>query len=162
MPRWPRIAIRAFAIANIIFGLLGLISMSEYPLYHRYYIRMLSERPYLAQSFYVLAGLDFVCLVVLLLSSLFLWRLRQSGRLISNILFTFELLELMIPPALSVKLVEDGGNSAVIGDSIARATGIAGGGMMPQMIVGYPIIALIFLNIAYHCLNQQAITRAAK
>lgn len=105
-------------------------------------------QPYLPQAFYLFTAVEFTCLVTGLVSAVPLWRLKHGGLLLCNILFAFELLYLLAQASLVLVL------PASLSLSIAGASGIGGLGLAAQYVTGYPLIALIALNLAYRRLRR--------
>ena len=112
-------------------------------------------QPYLLQMFYLFNALDFICLVIGLVSAVPLWRLKRSGLFSCNLLFGFELLYFFVIAFL--QLTFGGSSNQVLKGmamSMAGATGIGGLGLALQYVTAYPVIALIALNVAYHKLQS--------
>jgi len=111
--------------------------------------------PYLLQMFYLFNALDFICLVIGLVSAFPLWRLRRAGLLLCNLLFGFELLYFFANAFLQLAFLSSSSQVLKgIAMSMAGATGIGGLGLALQYVTAYPVIALIALNVAYHKLQR--------
>jgi hypothetical protein len=149
---WPRIVIRIFAVLNLCFGLVGLLLLiaSQYaPL------RVISawdqHSAYFAKAYYFQVAFNLVFVLTVIWTAFPLWRLRQLGKMICNVLFCAEIAYiwfavLALAALLNVKpsaLLEFGLESAGPGNV----------GIALQLLCGYPLIALVAINVAYHRLN---------
>jgi len=110
--------------------------------------------PYAEQAFLVRTGISVVFLLVQVVAGIHLIRLRQSGIRISNVLFMSMILYFLAGPILFLT------GSGPIRDSIAVTTGAGNIGIGLQLITGYPVIALIVLNLVHRKLRpKQDVTR---
>jgi hypothetical protein len=106
-----------------------------------------AAEPYVRQVYFASTFVDAGCLIMLVVGAAYLLRLNRFGRRICNFAFAIEIAWFLgfawFPLALWML-----GRWALPGRSIAAAAGIGGMAMTPQIITGYPVLALIFLNLA--------------
>jgi len=155
---WYGKGIQAIGVANLLFGGLGLCLLGiEQDSFMRRPAHTPWDSPYLVQAFYGMTSINLACLIVLIIAGACLLRLRRCGLLISNFLFGFEVIYFLFISFLWVIPTSLTGPSFVR-NSIVAATGIGGVGITPQIVTGYPIIALVVLNVAYRGLSRRAAT----
>jgi hypothetical protein len=104
--------------------------------------------PYVRQAYFVLALVDLGCLLLLTVGGVYLLRLNRLGLRICNLVFPVEIGWFLAGSCVPLALGMSGGKWASLGRSIAAAGGIGSLGSAPQILVGYPVFALIFLNLA--------------
>jgi len=88
-----------------------------------------------------------ILLALLVFGGIRLWQLKTRGVVVCNGVFVAEILYFMAlgflwnaaSPSLSM--------------SVAAATGVGSMGLSPQLICGYPLVALVCLNLARLRLN---------
>ena len=108
MRNWNAKVIRGFAILNVGLCLFGLWAMLFAFVITAFSLRTQYDpgQPYLLQMFYLFNALDFICLVIGLVSAVPLWRLGGSGLLLCNLLFGFELLYWTVDMALAINFID--------------------------------------------------------
>jgi len=85
---------------------------------------------------------NFILLALLILGGIRLLQLKTQGVVVCNAVFVAEIVYFValgflwsaVPPSLSM--------------SVAAATGVGSMGLSPQLICGYPLVALVCLNLA--------------
>jgi hypothetical protein len=113
------------------------------------------DPPYFAQAFYAASAINLVCVVAVFVAGVYLWRVRRAGRILSNAAFTFELAYFFLDFSVIRLVLRIAGVGVAIGrDAIASVGGIGNMGIGLQIIIGYPLIALVVVNIAYRRLNR--------
>lgn|SRR5208337_1972147 len=148
-PVWNRRIIRMIGTASIFLALFGgLFAVTSAPR-SLAGLRDSPAQPYVREAYCVMAFVDLCCLVTLTVGGVYLLRLRRAGLIISNVGFAIEIAwflanGLLLPLIWSMS----GGRARALTDSIAGATGIGSIGTTPQIVIGYPVLALIFLNLA--------------
>jgi len=155
MRPWAARTIRAFAIVNVLlvisgFYFLGITVLRTYGM-----APIPDNPPYYAQAFYGKSLVNLLFLIALLAASRFLWRLERRGLLICNAVFILEILYFIGGEAIELALALAGGKARLIALSMGAAGGTGDMGIGPQLLTGYPIIALIVLNIAYRKLHRR-------
>jgi hypothetical protein len=148
-PVWNRRIIRTIGTASIFFALFGgFFAVTSAPR-SLAGLRDSPAHPYVREAYCVMAFVDLCCLVTLTVGGVYLLRLRRAGLIISNVGFAIEI-GWFLGSGLLLPLIwfVSGGRARALTDSIAGATGIGSIGTTPQIITGYPVIALIFLNLA--------------
>ena len=138
--KWPGGMLVGFGVANVAFAVAGLaLTIPVILSFHRTFGPSPNE-PYFSQAFFVMSSVNVIFDALLGLAGVYLIRRRLRAVTFSNILFPLEIVYFISLGALWL--------SPSIGISVGAATGIANMGLSLQMMTGYPIIALIGLNIA--------------
>jgi|HubBroStandDraft_6_1064221.scaffolds.fasta_scaffold739387_1 hypothetical protein len=144
---WPKSVIRAVAIANVLLGGLGLYLQVDSALRFIQRSQLGFSTPLV---YWITASISFALTLATFLSSFFLWRTDRRALLLCNWLFGTELVYWVGGSMLDVMLVTskyEWAHRFVM--STATASGIGNMGIAPQVLVLYPVWALILLNIAY-------------
>lgn len=148
-PGWGRRIIRAIAVLNILFAAFGgyAAAAGAAPIIAR--VHNSPAEPYVRQVYFISTFVAAGCLIMLVVGAAYLLRLNRLGLRICNVVFAIEI-AWFLANALLLPLiwVMSGGRAHAFTDSIAGATGIGGIGTTPQIVTGYPVLALIFLNLA--------------
>ena len=128
----PAIIVGVFSIATALFGLYHNTAMSISALRGAFDPMLQQEDlPYFYHAFFTMSGICIFCFLVLFVCGIDLARSRlRWSRLVTMIL----LFEVDYSIAVGVLWLEPS-----IGRSIAAATGVANGGMMPQFIILLPL-----------------------
>jgi hypothetical protein len=149
MQHWIARTIRGFAILNVFFATLGLYFLA-------YTVCRIHARgpdpaspPYYLKAFYGMTIVNFLFLIGLLVASLFLWRLERRGRVACNIVFGGEIIYFLFCVLFSTFSFASGGRVRLFGRALGIAAGTGDMGINAQILTGYPLIALIILNIVY-------------
>jgi hypothetical protein len=154
MRPWAARTIRAFAIVNVLLVMFGLYLLVGTVLRHYGLPPNPSAPAYYHQAFYGRSIINLLFLLALLAGSGFLWRLKRAGLTICNAVFALEILYFVGDALLDIILWMVGGKPALFAHGLAAAGGTGNMGIGPQLLTGYPIIALIALNIAYRKLHR--------
>jgi len=155
MRPWAARTIRAFAIVNVLLVMFGLYLLVGTVLRHHGLPPNPTAPAYYSQAFYGKSIVNLLFLIALVAGSRFVWRLKRQGLWICNIAFTGEIIYFVVDVAFSLFSQFAGGEIALIGLSMGAAGGTGDMGIGPQLLTGYPIIALIALNIAYRKLHRR-------
>ena len=155
MRPWAARTIRAFAIVNVLLVMFGLCFLVSSVLRHYGLPPYPTAPPYYHQAFYGKSIINLFFLIALLAGSRFLWRLERRGLWICNIVFAGEIMYFLVDVAFSLFSQFAGGEIALVGFSMATVAGTGDMGINAQLLTGYPIIALIALNIAYRKLHRR-------
>lgn len=147
--------IRVFAVINAALAILGVTFLLQTAESFRG-IKADASAPYLGGAFYTFWVINFVCVLVGLGSVFFLWKLKRLGLLICNILFGFEILYWVSTLAAVLSLGSMCEACKPVAMSMAGASGIGNVMIGLQIIVGYPVIAPVALNLAYRKLRAPA------
>jgi hypothetical protein len=150
---WQKPTIQGFGCANLFFVAVGLYFQVEtlFSVGRRH--RPIEGAPYDIEAFYIMTAMEFVSLVLLAVAGFYLLRLNRKGLLLCNVVFAYEIASLFVSSVLELALGMAGGKWALVGGSMAAAGGIGGMGTAPQILIGYPLIGLIVLNIARRGFN---------
>jgi hypothetical protein len=149
MRAWRVSVIRALAIANAVFVIGGVYLLAD-ALRRNYELgRMIPPEPYYAQVFYMESLLNLGFLAVLAVASVGIWRLRASGRRLCSAVFVGEILYWISTTAIAMAILYCGGVLGLLGQALAATGGTGNMGIAPQIFTGYPVIALVILNLAF-------------
>ena len=142
--RWPSVTYRIFAVANLIFVTAGLFFLlpDAWTVYNGA-IANTTESPYFIWAFWIMVFANTFLLGLLALGGIFLWRLREVGVSICNFTFIAE-----VTFFFAIGLMWGSPMPREISMSIAGATGVGNMGISPQILSGYPLFGLLFLNWA--------------
>lgn len=142
--RWPYFVFRGFGIANFIFACLGLLFLASSVFEVREgVISNTSEFPYLLLAFWTMTTVNLLFLTFLVFGGIRLLQLRTLGIAVCNVVFAAEIAYFM-----ALGILWGAAFPPSVSRSIAAATGVGSMGLSPQVICGYPLLALIFLNLA--------------
>jgi hypothetical protein len=140
--KWPSFVLRRVGVANFIFASVGLffLATSVFAIREKA-VGNTPQQPYFLLAFWAMTTVNLVILTLLIFGGIKLLQLRTLGVLVCNAVFAVEITYFMtlgilwraVPPSVSM--------------SIAAATGVGSMGLSPQLICGYPLVALIFLNL---------------
>jgi hypothetical protein len=149
--RWPIVTIRIFAILSVLFGGLGMVLLVES--LFRFFLRNRTLDPgtYYPEVFLTKVVINFLCIVMLLAAALFLWKLERRGLRLSNLVFCLEIVYFAVVDSwFGLWLVMSANERAqAIGHAMGATGGTGNMGVAPQIITGFPVLALIFINLAY-------------
>ena len=143
-PRWPTKVVKTFGLLHIIFAVFGLylvlglagffVSLDEV------FKRTDHALAYSREAYLLRTGVNLVFLGAEGIAGLRLLRTRLSGITISNVLFAAMIVYFLFP-------IWD-----LFGPAFSRSMGATAGtgdvGIAPQLITGYPVLALVVLNLA--------------
>lgn len=153
MRPWVRRTIRGLAIVNVLLATFGLYFLATTVLCE-YALPPDPRGPaYYPQAFYGRTIINLVFLIALLVGGTFLWRLERRGLSICNIVFGGEIIYFCLDIAFGFFSMFAGGKVRLLGLSMGAAAGTGDMGISAQILTGYPIIALVGLNIAYRKLH---------
>jgi len=142
LAKWPAFVFRGFGIANLIFASVGLLFLAESAFAIRQrLVGNMPDQPYFLLVFWTMTTVNIVLLTFLIFGGIRLLQLRTLGVVVCNAVFAGE-----IAYFIAVSILWFPANHLSM--SIAAATGIGSMGLSPQLICGYPVVALIFLNLA--------------
>jgi len=138
---WSAVTYRAFATGNVLVVLVGLLFLI--PTAFSVGVGAVENVPtnsHFASWFWAMALINLCFLSLLVVGGIYLFRLRPSGVTICNAVFVGEMSYFLAIGSLWSALPVSSG--------VAAATGVGNMGLSPQLISGYPLIALICLNLA--------------
>jgi hypothetical protein len=154
MTAWEKPLTRSFGVLHLIYGAVGIYFLSE-TFVRTLRAPQLGTYPYERQLFYFDISLEAFFVCALIVAGLWLIRFSRRGVTLSNYIFTIETALFVAESLLSLELGMHGGSAAAIGMSIGALGGIGHMGTAVQFITGYPVIALVGLNVARHRLDRQ-------
>jgi hypothetical protein len=160
MQDWSYSVIRVFGYFNLLFGMTGtVLILHGIPRSHDP-----GELPYVWFLFYLCTAINLLFLVALMLAGYWLVRLRRSGVILSNYVFSLEIIYWISTALGGLALTMSKHPTAiVIGQSLGTVGGTGDIGTALQFISAYPIIGLIGLNITRRRLDKKGFwTREAK
>jgi hypothetical protein len=149
---WGRTLIRSFGIANWFYGLTG----SYFLVDGLWRVHHFGPNPYEAKAYYFYVAMNAVFLLVIFLAGYWLILIRRRGVVLSNYVFSMEILFFVLSPLVSLYLTMSSNPRAVsVGMSLGAMDGIGNMGTNLQLLTGYPLIALIALNFARRHLDRK-------
>jgi hypothetical protein len=138
---WSATTYRIFAVGNLLFVVVGLVFLIPTAFtVATGTIEDASTYPHFGYWFWTMFFINIGFLTLLLIAAIHLFHLRPTGVTICNIVFVGELSYFLAIGLLWFYLSNPSG--------IAGATGIGNMGVSPQVICGYPLVALVCLNLA--------------
>jgi hypothetical protein len=130
-------------MANVILGRLGLCLLAWTLLEFLRRKPHPAGLPYFIPSYYAMTTTSIAYLLLLVLAGFWLKSLQRKGYILSLFVFSAEIAYFLVIGVLGVAL---SGNPSQLGNAIDRsisgAYGIGNIGLAPQLITGYPLIAL--------------------
>ena len=150
-PKWPLYTLRAFAVANFLLIALGLSFLASSA--HSVAAGAIGNtfrQQYFLPAFWTMTAINVCFLAVLAFASICLLRLSTLGVSVCNAVFAGEILYFIFLGFLWRPIISES-----LSMSIAGATGVGNMGLGPQLLCGYPIIALCGLNLARRALHRQ-------
>jgi hypothetical protein len=140
---WPAVMYRVFAIGNILAVLIGLLFLLPTAWSVRFgAVENAPDSSHFATWFWALASINLCFLALLFVGGVRLIQLRPSGVTICNAVFVGEIIYFLVIGFLWSALPRP------LSMGLAAATGVGSMGLSPQLISGYPLVALICLNLA--------------
>ena len=144
--------IRSFGIANWFCGLTGAYFLVD----GLRRVNHFGRYPYEARAYYFLVAINAVFLLAIFLTGYWLILIRRRGVVFSNYVFSMEILFWVLSSLISLKFAMSSNATAVsIGMSLGAVGGIGNMGTNLQFLTGYPLIALIALNLARRHLDRK-------
>jgi hypothetical protein len=153
---WVQRIIRAIGVVNILFAAIGgCLAAFELVMGGFVGVQNSPTEPYVRQVYFIFTFMDAACLVMLVIGSAYLLRLKRLGLRICNWVFATEIARFfassLIPPALFMS------GRTLLAGSIAAAGGIGSAAIVLQIITGYPVLALIVLNLSRRGFSNGAV-----
>ncbi len=140
---WPAVTYRVFAIGNFLAVLIGLLFLLPTAWIVGFgAVENAPTNPHFATWFWALASINLCFLALLVVGGVHLFQLRPSGVTICNAVFVGEVIYFLVIGFLWSALPRP------VAMGLAAATGVGSMGLSPQLISGYPLAALICLNLA--------------
>ncbi len=157
MKRWPRITVRIFGVLHIVMGLVGIIMIAWGCVSPMTQLLLESPRyPYAKPFYYGYTIIGLISLVFLIGAGVAMCRLAPRGRQLSNVVLGFEIaFSLAEWETILFVLPMWGATAKKLGDTLLMTSGI-GAFDEVQILTGYPLIALIAINLAYKRLHEKA------
>ena len=144
MREWGRILIRSFGIANWFYGLTGAYFLVAGLRFHHF-----GPNPYEAKAYYFYVSINALFIFAILLTGYWLILIRRRGVVLSNYVFSMEILFFVLSSWVPLYFaMSSNPRAASLGMSLAATGGIGNMGTSLQFLTGYPLIALIALNLA--------------
>jgi hypothetical protein len=133
-----------FAVTNFLVAMVGGFFMATYvPSVVAGSVGNSTKDPYFLQFYWPMTAMNLCFLGALVLGGIYLLKLENLGVTICNVAFIAEIVYFF-----SIDFFWSAPFSRAINLSAAAATGVGNMGLSPQLICGYPLIALLCLNLA--------------
>jgi hypothetical protein len=164
MRSWAASTLRIFAVLHIIMGVLGIGGVAwMYVVFARQIQGPNAAYPYELQFYCVYTIVNLLCLVFLIRAGAALWRLEPRGQWLSNVVLGFEIIWFLAEwETLAALLPLWGDKAKLIEASIWSIFDTGEIGTAPQTLTGYPLIAVIAVNVAYRKLSRASGVRAPR
>jgi hypothetical protein len=141
--KWPSLVFRAFGVASLLFASSGvLFTICDVKFFGMHVMNSYPGAPYMVPAFWTMIAMNLVFEIALAIAGIRLWQLRKQGLTICNALFPAEILYF-----LALSMPRFPGVSEGLRLSITFAGYIANTGSALQWITGFPLIALVALNL---------------
>ena len=145
MRDWGRILVRSFGIANWFYGLTG----AFFWVGGLHSVNHLGPNPYEAKAYYFYVSINALFLFAVLLTGYWLILIRRKGVVLSNYLFSMEILFFVLSQLVSLPLaMSSNPRTASVGVNLAAVAVMGSMGTALQFLTAYPLIALVALNLA--------------
>ena len=151
---WPAVAIRVFAVLNLLMGLVGLAALSGSIANTLKYNLWDQDPPYYAQAYYIRSGINLVFVILTILGAFHLWHVRRRGWAMCKVLFIGQIAYFFIGWFDFLLYWILGDRAALVLKAFGASGGTGNMGTAIQIIAGYPVIALIGLKIAFGRLSR--------
>jgi hypothetical protein len=153
MRDWGRILIRSFGIANWFYGLIG----SYFLVDGLRRANRFGPNPYEARAYYFYVAINALFLFALFLAGYWLILIRRRGAVLSNYVFSIEILFFVLSSLVSLHLaMSSNPRTASLGMSLGAVAGIGNMGTALQILTAYPLIALVALNLARRHIDRNS------
>jgi hypothetical protein len=147
---WPALMFRVFGGGNVLLaGAAACLTLMAVVGLAMSTLRNTPNAPYFLQAFTAMTAINLTFEIMLAAAGVRLWQKRPEGLTICNVLFPVEVLYFLVITVLSFPAFPRTSTM-----SLAGATGIGNVGLVVQWITGYPIVALVVLNLARRRLNS--------
>ena len=153
MTDWEKLLVRSFGVLHLVYGAVGIVFLLQGFLgisrvqFDKY--------PYEREFYDFDVTVEVLLVFALIVAGALLVRLSRRGVILSNYIFATEIALFVAESLLSVEFMMHGSNAAAFGMSIGAVGGIGHMGTAAQFITGYPVIALVGLNIARRRLDRR-------
>jgi hypothetical protein len=138
---WSAVTYRAFATGNVLVVLVGLLFLVPTAWSVGFgAVENVPTNSHFASWFWAMAFINLCFLALLVVGGVHLFRLWPSGVTMCNVVFVGEIIYFLTIGFFWSALPVTSG--------VASATGVGNMGLSPQLISGYPLVALICLNLA--------------
>jgi hypothetical protein len=155
MTDWGRLLVRSFGVLHLVYGAIGTLFLLDALVRISRNNIQFGKYPYERQVYFFNIGLEVLFVGALIIAGVRLIHLSRRGVILSNCVFLIEIASWLAYSWFSLGLTMHGGRAAALGMSMGAVAGIGGMGTAAQLVTGYPLIALVGLNIARRHLDRQ-------
>lgn len=131
---------------NILFSAFGIYFTCQ-TLFSTSFLANTAEQPLVVQAFYLMTVANLILLIALAWAGYLLLTDRPVAAKFCNFVFVAESLYVIVSLFLPFK--------GSLGASVSAAYGIGNVGIVPQLIVLYPLVGLLALNIGRRSVQRQ-------
>ncbi len=149
--RWGRWVYRLFGGANVCFAVLGFCTIAFTVTRLTVPAEVRAVAPFTYQVMIIMTVINGLFLAALTVSGIWLLRLRPNAVRMCNVLFSAEILYFFGISFLAGNFL---GLTEKVARSIGAATGVGNMAIGSHLVIGYPILALIVLNVVRHKLRR--------
>jgi len=155
---WPRWTLRVIGALDLLMAFAGVFFYAyAFTPGNNFILQperlMDNQAPYQYQAYCAEMIVDLACVLLLTVAGLSVVRLQRRGLWISNAAFLLKIVDFLLGPLTLPWLLNWGEEGKLIAVSIGAVAGIGHPGTNIQIMIGYPIWALMVTNIAYHKLQ---------
>jgi hypothetical protein len=160
MRDWPKSVVRLFGLLNFLYGAAGAYFVLDGLVRVSQRVQHLAKYRYDPIVFDVELAINALLLAGLILAAYWLVRLDRRGTVLSNYVFSLEILFWVVIAVVDLPLAMSHNRTAEeISKSMGAVAGIANMGTAPQILTGYPIIGLVVLNIVRKYMDRKKLWR---
>jgi hypothetical protein len=135
-------------ILNLLFATVGIYVECQ-TFSSTQHIRNTEIAPFTIEVFDTMTAINLLLMVALALAGYFLLRLRSGAVTFCNLVFTAEILYVVLLMALPFQ--------GPVGQSISAAAGVGSVALMVQALVGYPLVGIVLLRFSQRRLRQSGL-----
>ena len=163
MKRWPEISIRFFGALQWLLCAVGLWFLFQTVFTFTVRREFFGDNPFQARIFYARSVINLVFIALLIWAGYLLLKLERRGVIATNWTLISEFGYFLLTIAVGLAFGLSGReNLELIGNAMGATAGIGDMGIAPHFVSGYPILALLVLNLARWKLDRSAGWRPRK
>ena len=160
MRDWQKFVVRLFGLLDFLYGAAGAYFVLDGLVRVRQNVQHLAKFRYEPIAFDVELAINALLLAGLILAAYWLVRLDRRGTVLSNYVFSLEILFWVAIAVVDLPLAMSHTRTAEeISKSMGAVAGIANMGTALQILTGYPIIGLVVLNVARKYMDRKGLWR---
>src|SRR5208282_380527 len=160
MKDWRKFVVCLFGLLDFLYGAAGAYFVLDGLVRVRQNVQHLAKFRYEPIAFDVELAINALLLAGLIVTGYWLVRLDRRGTVLSNCVFSFEILFWVATTVVGLALAMSHNKTAEeVSNGMAAVAGIANMGTALQILTGYPIIGLVVLNIVRKYMDRKKLWR---